>query len=98
MNEIGRNAPKRSFTTGEKALAVMLAAGAFGFWAGLNLAASGDATALPTAAAALPAAVQQSSRTLAPNQPPATVAEQPLQDVGLLRAIVDRDDPPIAPF
>jgi hypothetical protein len=99
MNGTGRNAEKRSFTTGEKALAVMVAAGVFGYWAGLNLATPGDATALSTAAAAaLPAAVQQASRTPAPQDSPATTAEWPLRDAGILRAITDRDDPPIPAF
>lgn len=99
MNATERNVRGRSFTTGEKALAVMIAAGIFGYWAGYNLAAPGEASSLPAAAAAaLPAAVQEARAAPAPHESPAAGAERPWLDGRVLGAVAERDDPPVSPF
>ena len=73
------------FTTGEKALIAMLAAGLFGYWAGFNLSAPAADVAMPVAAAhpvAAPPAETASAR----------VAQSSAQDGQPLRVSVDPKD------
>ncbi len=67
MNRTGRFANGQAFTPGEKALAVMLVAGFFGYWAGFSLSAPGVSVGMPvTAAAAASLPASQGSMPVAP--------------------------------
>ena len=67
MNKTGRFANGQAFTPGEKALAVMLVAGFFGYWAGFSLSAPGVSVGMPvTAAAAASLPASQGSVPVAP--------------------------------
>jgi hypothetical protein len=57
MKRLGNLEEGRRFTTGEKAIAVMLAAGVFGYWAGFNLSGVALEPFPVTKAAAQPATV-----------------------------------------
>ena len=74
MNRTGRFANGQAFTPGEKALAVMLVAGFFGYWAGFSLSAPGVSVGMPvTAAAAASLPASQGSAPIAPT--PAAAAQ-----------------------
>ena len=74
MNRTGRFANGQAFTPGEKALAVMLVAGFFGYWAGFSLSAPGASAGMPVTAAA--AATLPASQGSVPVAPAPTVAAQ----------------------
>ena len=52
MNRIGQLKDGQLLTAGEKALVVMILAGIFGYCAGFNLSAPGDAVLLPVTSVA----------------------------------------------
>jgi hypothetical protein len=86
MNRTGRFANGQAFTPGEKALAVMLVAGFFGYWAGFSLSAPGVSVGMPVTAAA--AASLPASQRSVPVAPAPTAAAQ--------IAVVVADDAPEA--
>ena len=73
MNRIGRLTGGQLFTSGEKALVVMVAAGVFGYWAGFKLSTPGDIVGMPVVAtaAAVPVAAPSGQPALAAGVPSA---------------------------
>ena len=91
MNRIGRLTGGQLFTSGEKALVVMVAAGVFGYWAGFKLSTPGDIVGMPVVvtAAAVPVAAPSSQPALAERSSRAGAAH---------KAKVDREDAAIAKY
>jgi hypothetical protein len=99
MDGTERKAQERIFTTGEKTLAAMIVAGVFGYWAGFNLGAPGEAAGLSVAAAAaLPAAVHEAQAAPVPRDAAPRGDEYLWLDAAALRAVADRDEPAIPTF
>ena len=87
MNKTGRFANGQAFTPGEKALAVMMVAGFFGYWAGFSLSAPGVSVGLPVtaaAAASLPAS-QASGLVASASAAPAPVVKVEAQQGGVAK-------------
>ena len=83
MNKTGRFANGQAFTPGEKALAVMMVAGFFGYWAGFSLSAPGVSVGLPVTAAA--------AASLPASQASGLVASAPIVKVEAQQGDVAKD-------